>query len=93
MHASSKSVLDKYVKFCALCHAQTVLKKLPSCNVPCCSALIARYAIDNAKEIYDKVPRQVLLKDHNVLGGALMNMYTKCGGLCQAQVVLENLSS
>ncbi|KAI5074899.1 hypothetical protein GOP47_0010860 [Adiantum capillus-veneris] len=50
-------------------------------------------AIDKGKKVHDKILRQGLLEDHIVLGGALVDMYVKCGALCQAQSVLEDLPS
>ena len=50
-------------------------------------------AIDKGKKVHDEILRQGLLEHHIVLGAALMNMYAKCGALCQAQSVLEKLPS
>ncbi|KAI5070709.1 hypothetical protein GOP47_0015052 [Adiantum capillus-veneris] len=50
-------------------------------------------AIDKGKEIHDEILRQELLEDDIVLGGALVDMYAKCGALMKAQNVLEKLPS
>ncbi|KAI5084976.1 hypothetical protein GOP47_0001145 [Adiantum capillus-veneris] len=50
-------------------------------------------AIDKGKQIHDEILKQGLLEHSIVLGGALVNMYAKCGALMQAQHVLENLPS
>jgi hypothetical protein len=40
-------------------------------------------AIDKGKEVHDEISRQGLLELHIVLGGALVDMYSKCGALLQ----------
>ncbi|KAI5068895.1 hypothetical protein GOP47_0017240 [Adiantum capillus-veneris] len=49
--------------------------------------------IDKGKQIHDEISAQGWLKHHTVLGNALVDMYAKCGALCQAQSVLEELPS
>ncbi|KAI5070869.1 hypothetical protein GOP47_0015212 [Adiantum capillus-veneris] len=48
-------------------------------------------AIDKGKKIHDEVSRQGLLEHDILLGGALVDMYAKCGALPQAQSVMEKL--
>ncbi|KAI5084889.1 hypothetical protein GOP47_0001058 [Adiantum capillus-veneris] len=48
-------------------------------------------AVDKGKQIHDEMSRQGLLEHSQVLGGALVDMYAKCGALPQARNVLENL--
>ncbi|KAI5065495.1 hypothetical protein GOP47_0020190 [Adiantum capillus-veneris] len=50
-------------------------------------------AIDKGKHIHDEISRQGLLEHNVALGGALVDMYAKCGALPQAQSVLEKLPS
>ncbi|KAI5062775.1 hypothetical protein GOP47_0023314 [Adiantum capillus-veneris] len=50
-------------------------------------------AVDKGKEIHDEIIRQGLLGDNNVLSGALVDMYAKCGALSEAKRVLEKLPS
>ncbi|KAI5081310.1 hypothetical protein GOP47_0004493 [Adiantum capillus-veneris] len=50
-------------------------------------------AIDKGRQIHDEVSRRGLLEHDLVLGGALVDMYVKCGALTQAQIVLESLPS
>ncbi|MCO5568287.1 hypothetical protein L7F22_021986 [Adiantum nelumboides] len=47
--------------------------------------------LDKGKQIHDEISRQGFLKHNRVLGNALVDMYAKCGGLAQAQSVLEKL--
>ncbi|MCO5588616.1 hypothetical protein L7F22_042573 [Adiantum nelumboides] len=48
-------------------------------------------ALDKGKKIHDEISRQGLLEHNIVFGGALVDMYGKCGALPQAQSVLEKL--
>ncbi|KAI5059723.1 hypothetical protein GOP47_0026042 [Adiantum capillus-veneris] len=50
-------------------------------------------AIDKGKQVHDEILRQGLLQHNIVLGGALVDMYAKCGDLLQAHTVLKNLPS
>ena len=50
-------------------------------------------ATDKGKEVHDEIWRQGLLENDIVLGGALVDMYAKCGTLCGAQSALEKLPS
>ncbi|KAI5065611.1 hypothetical protein GOP47_0020306 [Adiantum capillus-veneris] len=50
-------------------------------------------AIDKGKQIHDEILRKGLLKHSVVLGGALVDMYAKCGALHRAHSVLEKLPS
>ncbi|MCO5594430.1 hypothetical protein L7F22_048460 [Adiantum nelumboides] len=49
--------------------------------------------IDMGKQIHDEITRQGLLEHDIVVGGALVNMYAKCGALLLAESVLEELPS
>ena len=119
----SGALVDMYAKCGALRQVQSVLEKLPSCNVASWTALIVGYAqngqgqraldcfkkmqhkgmlpnevtyvctfkacvaigaIDKGKKFHDVMLRQGLLEHHIMLGGALMDMYAKCGDLRQA---------
>ncbi|KAI5063605.1 hypothetical protein GOP47_0022152 [Adiantum capillus-veneris] len=50
-------------------------------------------AIDKGKQVHNVISMQGLLEHHVALGSALIDMYAKCGALCQAQSVLEKLPS
>ncbi|MCO5611735.1 hypothetical protein L7F22_065993 [Adiantum nelumboides] len=39
---------------------------------------------DNGKQIHDEIERQGLLQNNVVLGGALVDMYAKCGAVAEA---------
>ena len=39
-------------------------------------------SIYKGKKVHDEISRQGLLEHHIVLGGALVDMYVKCGALC-----------
>ncbi|MCO5580162.1 hypothetical protein L7F22_034029 [Adiantum nelumboides] len=60
------------------------------CILKACAVL---GAVDKGKQIHDEVSRQGLLERSVLLGGALMDMYAKCGALPQARSVLEKLPS
>ena len=45
------------------------------------------------KQIHDKIARQGLLHNNIVLGGALVNMYAKCGDVSKARKVLDGMPS
>ena len=53
---------------------------------------VAIGAIDRGKKFHDVMLRQGLLEHHIMLGGALVDMYAKCGDLCQERSVLEKVS-
>ncbi|KAI5075881.1 hypothetical protein GOP47_0009957 [Adiantum capillus-veneris] len=48
-------------------------------------------AADRGKQIHDQIARQGLLQNDVILGGALVNMYAKCGAASEAQRVLKEL--
>ncbi|MCO5581567.1 hypothetical protein L7F22_035455 [Adiantum nelumboides] len=50
-------------------------------------------AVEKGKEVHDEISRKGMLDHKIVLGGALVDMYAKCGALLQAQRVLEKLPS
>ncbi|KAI5060789.1 hypothetical protein GOP47_0025209 [Adiantum capillus-veneris] len=50
-------------------------------------------AVDRGKHIHDEIVRQNLIGNDRVLGGALVDMYAKCGSLEKARKVLEELPS
>ncbi|KAI5070710.1 hypothetical protein GOP47_0015053 [Adiantum capillus-veneris] len=47
--------------------------------------------IKKGKQIHDEISKQGLLEKNLVLGGALVEMYVKCGSLPQAQKVMKKL--
>ncbi|KAI5059719.1 hypothetical protein GOP47_0026038 [Adiantum capillus-veneris] len=47
--------------------------------------------VDMGDKIHDEIANLGLLEKHVVLGGALVDMYTKCGSLMKAQKVLDKL--
>ncbi|KAI5083686.1 hypothetical protein GOP47_0003429, partial [Adiantum capillus-veneris] len=49
--------------------------------------------VDKGKQIHDEIARQGFLHNSMVLGGALVDMYAKCGAVSEAQQVLEELPS
>ena len=46
-------------------------------------------AVDKGRELRHEISRQELFEHHIGLVGALNDMYTKCGDLCEAHIVLE----
>ncbi|MCO5600927.1 hypothetical protein L7F22_055044 [Adiantum nelumboides] len=60
------------------------------CILKACAAM---GEIDKGKQIHFEILRQGLLEHHVKLGNALVDMYAKCGALCQAKIILENLPS
>ncbi|KAH7302534.1 hypothetical protein KP509_23G076700 [Ceratopteris richardii] len=47
--------------------------------------------IDRGREIHDALTKQGLLENNILLGSSLVDMYTKCNALSEAQALLENL--
>ncbi|KAI5070816.1 hypothetical protein GOP47_0015159 [Adiantum capillus-veneris] len=60
-----------------------------ACLLKACGILSAA---SKGKQFHEEILKQGLLQNDMVLGGALVDMYAKCGSLAKAQRVLENLT-
>ncbi|KAI5075778.1 hypothetical protein GOP47_0009854, partial [Adiantum capillus-veneris] len=58
-----------------------------------CVCVCVCVAADKGKQIHDEIAKQGMLHDNIVLGGALVDMYAKCGALSLACQVVEELPS